>query len=560
MHARWALAFALVAVLATTPAQAWQEAHQTGLEAHLLVDAHGMASVEHEVWWHVVRGPLRSIDLVHFPPGAIVEPLVSIASEDGRSLGGRAVRREDGTVRITVDNPQALERGTFRFAVRSRVDLFAAQALSRDGATWRLSWTDPAATDGVDGSRLTLDIPSAPDEPRPIVAETGAIDDSIMTSVRRGTERDVLELVRARVARGESATWTIRLDPRALPSIELQPVSEPGACVARKPDRLRYASLGALLAAVGVSFGMLVQCKARAFGRVCAVRGGAPRGLMPLADRPRAVVAGLALAAAVGIEWVGEPILGAACLSIAMLAATLRGPNARQPVRGPGRWRALRPEDAFALCGGAGHWLDGGSAVGRAVALGVGAFVIATAFVAHWFDSETCWLAALDATALVPLFVTGRAAQLPPDGVESAVPWLSGAFRRLRAIAGVRVTPWARVAPDGGIADELRLLVVPRVAMSGVIGLEVGLAWSSTPVCWAATPEVLVRVVDGSDAAKKLASELPCARSTQGRRPDERVIRLVPRAPTRSSTVALVRVLADTLAYRRAATNPAVPS
>ena len=77
--------------------------------------------------------------------------------------------------------------------------------------------------------------------------------------------------------------------------------------------------------------------------------------------------------------------------------------------------------------------------------------------------------------------------------------------------------------------------------MPGVVGIEIGRAWSTTPAGWAATPEVLVRVLEGSSAAAKLAQVLPRARSLPGRRGDERVVRLRPRAGTRASTFALTR-------------------
>jgi hypothetical protein len=91
--------------------------------------------------------------------------------------------------------------------------------------------------------------------------------------------------------------------------------------------------------------------------------------------------------------------------------------------------------------------------------------------------------------------------------------------------------------------------------MPGVIGLEVGLAWSSTPVGWAATPEVLVRVLEGSAAAGRLSRSLPHLRGVPGRGLHERVLRMLPRTPTRTSTLALVRGLAEALMDRRA-TSP----
>ncbi len=561
MHARWAiaLAMALAAALAARGARAWQEAHQTGDDARLTVEANGVASVEQDLRWRVVRGPLRGIDLAGFPLGAVVDPQVTIAAADGRTLIGHAARREGGAVHVTVDDPRALVRGTFTFGLRARIDLVAAGAVARDGATWRLAWSGPVANDGVDGARMTIDLPAAPEEPRPIAPDTGAIDDSIAATSRRGAERDVLELVRPHVGRGQSAAWTIRLDPRALPLVVDPRMRPPRAATPPpEPDRVREVSLAALLLAVAVSFALLVDRKMRAFASACAPGGRRPRGLLPLPDRARAVLAGVSLAAAVGLEVLGQTTAGAACAAVAALAGALRAPAASPAVRGPGRWLALRPERAFARVRVPQHWLDLGSTTGRLTALGASALVGAAALIARRLDADGPWLAALDAVALVPLFVTGRAAQLPPHGVRSAAPWLAGAFRRLRRAAGVSVTPWARVAPDGVTADELRLLVTPRVAMPGVIGLEIGLAWSGTPVGWTATPEVLVRVLDGSDAARTLAREIPRVRSVPGRRSDERVFRLLPRAPTRSSTLTLVCALADVLTHRRVAVGRAM--
>jgi hypothetical protein len=192
------------------------------------------------------------------------------------------------------------------------------------------------------------------------------------------------------------------------------------------------------------------------------------------------------------------------------------------------------------------------------------ALVVACATAAHRFGAEAPWLVALDAAALVPLFTTGLASQLPPHGGRSAVPWIARAFCRLRSAQALRVAPWARIADSGesqaalDSVDELRVLVLPRAAMPGVVGIELGLAWSSTPVGWTSSPEVLARVLDGSAAAAKLASETAGVRVVPGRRPNERVAVLVPRSPTRSGAVALVRAVAAALTDRRVAYPPKV--
>jgi len=542
-----ALAVALVALLVSRRASAWQEAHQTGDDVHVRVDEAGVAQVEHRIAWHVVRGPLKSIDLVSIDPGVVLEPDVPIAAEDGRSLLAHAARRDDRTVRITVDEPRALMRGTFTFEVRWKVDLVATRALSRDGATWRLAWAAPVATDGFDASRTTLDLPAAPDAPAPIVADTGAVDEGAVASVRREPGRDVLELVRPHVARGEAPLWTVRLDPRALPAVVAPRLRSPSDSAAPpEPDRVRETSLAVGLGALALLVALLVARKDRVFSARCQAAGAVARGLLPLPAAGRAALAGVSLAAAVGLELAGHPTLGALLVALATLSAALRAPAAKLPPRGPGRWLALRPEEAFAPLPPA--W----TADALAVVVGV-ACVAGAGAALRGLDASAPWLVALDAVALVPLLVTGRASQRPPAGIRASAPWLARAFRALRATGALRVSPWARVPLEASAPDELRLLVVPRVAMPGVVGIEVGLAWSASPVGWVASPELLARVLDGSAAAAKLARDLPGSRTVTGRRPDERVVRLLPRAPSHASAVALARGLAAALTDRRAA-------
>ncbi len=536
------------------PAFAWQEAHQTGDDATVHVDAAGVAQVEHRVRWHVVRGPLKSIDLVNVEPAAELEPVVTITGEDGHTFEARAERHDERTVHIVTAQPRSLMRGTFTFDVRWRVDLAASHALSHDGSTWRMSWSAPVATDGFDAATTVFEVPAAPDPPVAIVADTGAVDDGAVASLHREPGMDALSLVRPHVARGESPVWTLRLDPRALPLVADPTLRSPSEAKApAEPDRVRDASIFAGLAALGVLFGLLVHRRARAYAKACAARDVRPRALLPLGDAARAVLAGAALAGAVGLQVTGRTTAAAACVALATLAAALRAPAGKIPVRGPGRWLSLTPEHAFAGASGASPARAEIRAPGLlAAAAAIGAVVIA-AVVAARFDPEGPWLASIDGVALLPLLLTGRRSQLPPDAARTAAPWLARLFARLRRTSALRVSPWARI-PDASPAptpDELRLLVLPRAAMPGVLGVEVGLAWSHSPTGWVGTPEVLARVLDGSAAATRLARQLPAGRVVPGRRPEERVMRLVPRAPTRGHVAALVRSLADTLTDRR---------
>ncbi|HEY3820178.1 MAG TPA: hypothetical protein VGL81_23600 [Polyangiaceae bacterium] len=542
-----AVAVAAVALLAAGRAHAWQEAHQTGDDVVVRVDPAGTAEIQHAIRWHVVRGPLKSIDVVHVDPAVTLEPDVPILTEDGRSLLAHASRRDDRTVRITIDEPRALMRGNFTFDLRGRVDLVSSHALARDGATWRLVWSSPVANDGFDAAHTVFDLPAAPDPPQPILADTGAVDDGAVSALRREPGRDRLELVRPHVSRGESPVWTVRVDPRALPDVSdprLRPPAE--AAVAPEPDRVREASMAVGLAALALLFGLCVGRKARVFAAACTARGATSRALLPIPDAARAALAGIALSGGVALELSARATAGAACIAVATLAAALRAPSFRPAARGPGRWLAFRPEEAFAP--GPSTWT--GDALAAVLAL---AGVVAVAVLGRRFDAEAPWLVALDASVLVPLFVTGRPSQLPPDGARTAAPWLARVHAALRAVPQLRVRPWARVPLEGTSPDELRLLVLPRAALPGLLGIELGLAWSCSPVGWSSTPEVLTRVVEGSPAAARLAQELPAMRLVPGRRPDERVVRLLPRAPTRAAAAALARTLSETFTDRRVA-------
>ncbi len=111
--------------------------------------------------------------------------------------------------------------------------------------------------------------------------------------------------------------------------------------------------------------------------------------------------------------------------------------------------------------------------------------------------------------------------------------------------------PWGRVIVDGSTIDELRLLVLPRIAMPGVIGIELGLAWTSAQTGWVSSPEILVRVLEGSAAAAKLSQTSAASQSVPGRRSDERVVRLAPLRPTLDGAVAVTSSAADLLTDRR---------
>lgn len=578
MHPRRAvaLAIAFLPLVVPAPARAWQEAHELGQDFVVRVEATGVASVEDKVRWRVVRGPLKSLDFGNLDVDHVRDPSATVTAEDGRPLAAHLVRQDARTFRVVIDEPHAPAHGVFAFDLRWQTDLVASHALTRDGASLRLAWSAPAAIDGFDGARTVFDVPAAADPPQAIVPETGLADEGAVASLRRDPGRDVLELTRPHVAHGEAVTWTLRLDARAFaPGIASSPVADTAPAPADEEDRIHDASLLAGLLLLAGAFAALVAAKTRAFAAASAARGARARALLPVPDSLRAVSAGVALAGGVALQALGGPVrptLGGVLVAFAALAAAQRSPASQPRVRGPGRWLVLRPAEAFAdlrdRCHGnkltQGAWLDAATVRGRLVLSVVTAAVVAAVVVLSRFAVEAAWVLAMDAGVLLPLWLTGSVAQLPPYGSGAVAPWLVRAFRRLRATPGLRAAPWGRLALDGAI-DEIRVLVLPRASMPGVVGIEVGQAWCSTPVGWASVPELLVRVTDGSAAAAKLARMTSTLKESVfvGRKPDERVVRLVPRGPAASDAVALARAVALELAERRAvtmATPGATPS
>ena len=544
---------ALCALLATAPAAAGQEVRLLGSDAHLRVEASGLASVETIMRWRVVRGPLQSIDIVSLSPMAIAGPQATAVTEDGRNLATRLIRLDDTRLRILIEEPHPPTRGSVALNLRWQVDLAFTGSLVRGDSNWRLAWSAPVADNGFDSARTVIDLPAAPEPPLAILPDTGTIDNGADATLVREPGRDVLQLVRPHVARGEVVTWIVRVDSHAFPMSSQSPAASSDESKSAAP----MTSRGQLFTTIGIgilalAFGLLVDKKVRRFAVACASQGvGGPPGLLPLALGLRGPLAGLALAAGLQTQALGRLTAGTALLAGAALCTALSPPTTCRP-RGPARWRVLRPEDAFSrgTCE-KDRWSGLNAASASALLLAFTALLVAISWRVAGAYAYRSWLGAMNCVVVIAMLMTGRVSQLPSRGTPATKRWLSTVFGHLKRIDVLQVAPWARVTLDGAV-DELRLLALPRAAVPGVVGIEVGLAWSGTPVGWIAAPQVLVRFLDDSCAAAKLALALPTARAVPGRRAEEKVMLLSPRVPARSATVALTRMLTQLLAERRA--------
>jgi hypothetical protein len=545
-------------VVTATPARA-ADVRFASDEARVTVNEAGVARVEHALKYRVI-GPLpRSVELTGVEPEALVDPVVPTLLDGAPASDAHLERKGDRAVRVTFD-PAPARRGAVRSSVLSvrvayTVDLVKAGELTPSGAMWRLRWTAPAAPEGYDSARTTFDLPAAPTEPRLVADEGAAEDDGRTTTLKRGPERDELAIERPHVAKGEPATWSARVDPRAFPRV-VDPTLRPSPAASPQPESPTRTRGWLVAALVGILFGALVRAKHAAFARACKESGVAPAGLVGfMPGALGAWLAGAALGAAVVAQASSMPVLGALGVVVAMVLAVSRATRPAPAPRGPGQWLALSADEAFARGPDAGvlGCADAATDAGKWVLVGVALAAVGTGVALALGSTQIvwAWLVPLDALALLPVLITGSRAQLPPDRVAAPKERLAALHRSLKRDAALRVAPWARVPTGASVPDELRLLVVPRAPIPGVVGIEVGVAWTATPAGYAPEPEVLVRVREATAAAARMVALAPGRRAVHGRKTDERVVRLVPTLPSRAGTIALVKRLASELRDRR---------
>src|SRR5437588_463722 len=83
-----------------------------------------------------------------------------------------------------------------------------------------------------------------------------------------------------------------------------------------------------------------------------------------------------------------------------------------------------------------------------------------------------------------------RSAQLPPSLARAPARALRALFAKLQKREAMRTVPWARVPVGQSNPDELRLMALPRIAMPGLLAIEIGYAYGRTPTGYAGAPEI----------------------------------------------------------------------
>ncbi|MBX3232728.1 MAG: hypothetical protein KIT84_43405 [Labilithrix sp.] len=520
----------------------------------------GIANVQHHLRYRVVAGRFKTLDLVGIDPRAELAPDTVLTPEKGGNEVAAHVEttKTPGTVRIVIDDPKhrGLTRGAYVADVKYRLDLVSTKMLTRDGAMWKLAWTAPPAPEGHDGARVVIDVPAAPTEPR--LASSNEATTTLVT-LRRGTERDELELVRPHVARGDAVVWAARLDPKAFPRVTT-PELRPPPPVETTPPSLLASNLARVLVAVGFAaiagvLSMLLRSKRATVRDEAAARGLVARPVVALPWGLGPFVYGVVTTGALAALLWWSPIGGAALVMIAMALAAHRAPGAIVKPRSPGAWQSvsdpavLVPKKAAPTSA-----LDLGATKGKIV---FALFLVAVGVAAFFLRVKVPQIAIalpLVACAVVPVWLTGTRAQMPPAPVDLAARMLRPARDMIASsldLAHVELGTIGRVTTGAGAAiDEVRLAGAPKDKTPGLRAIELALA--TAPGSWGASPEVLVRFDARSPAAKRIDALAAGSKVLRGRADGENVVRLVPEEPTAGAAAALVARLLVSLEGRRA--------
>lgn len=584
-----AAALALGSLALPRSAWAWVDTRIAGDDVRVDIAKDGSARVEHKITLRISGGPLKALDLRGVDADAVPEADGYVVPSKEAASGSLAQAepvtiemlppsthtQEDGSkdpsvMRIRFDADKGLSRGSFVVFVRYKTELFRRGLLRRDGSMAQLRWPGLSWNDGFDSARATFILPSGPTEPRPddvTVTETaeGAAatpPPSTLSTLRRGTGRDELELLRPYAPKGEAVLWTVRFDARALdvtaaktPTADATAPTAPSSVTPARRDVL-FFSAGLLF----VLYSLLVAFKSREVERSTKAAGAIARPLIPLPMYVRAIAAGAALVGGLSLQlFLRTGTLGALFVAIAAALSMFRAPEvpSASRLRGPGAWLPISEEEAFArLPRRTGTYLDVSTRAGKALLLSTLGLLGAAVYFVSERSLYHAYLLGFDVVTILAIFCTGRQSDIPLDAVSYAKPFLQDVTKRLRKALRksgeeVRIIPRIRLPEGSAVADEMRLVIVPRSPLTGFVALEIGVV--SIPSAQSAVhhPEVIVRVAAGSPCEEALATVLEQGKNQRGRRSSERAIAFSPRLPTTWMTTDLALGLLAALRQAR---------
>ncbi|HVU05757.1 MAG TPA: hypothetical protein VHE30_28605 [Polyangiaceae bacterium] len=550
---------------ASSPAFGWVEKTVTSDSVTVDVERDGSAVVSHEILLALRGGPLPEIVVEPVDQDAALLPEATATSAKSGVAAGYplplSATKDGDKVRLHVLEGKGLRSGSYQLRFSYRTNLLAGGHVTPGTEMTRVEWHGLAFSNGMDAAKVVFRVPrgnlpprlraKAGTDPSSDIADDGA--GVFLSTLRRGDERDELEVVRPHVAKSESVAWSVVVDrgtfdagaePEAsIPEAPAAVIAAPKAAPPRRPPPRSLVFLAAAVALLAV---LVLVVKDRGLARLGAERRVSPRPLLPAPLALRGLCAALSIpGAAVLVAAFSEPELALGVFLLGLVAQTYLPPAATPVLRGPGKWERRDPDFAFDDAPprlGALRFVDAGHPFGFVLFVSLLAATVAGALVAMRSSTFHGVAAALASTALFPVFFTGRSAELPPDPTRTPVRILEWLHDMLARDARLDVAPFVRLPLGQTRHDEIRLLVLPRQAVPGLVGIEVGVEYRAFPLGHVGLPFVLVRVREGSPAEDALPKGHLW---TRGRTPDERVAALRPRFFARRALLALVRETAS---------------
>lgn len=548
-------------LLAPRAAGAWVETIVRSHEARVEVNRDGHAIVRHDLVLKLRGGPMKSLEIggIGVIGEALPDARVRTAVQGSSGAWPLSLASmEDGSLRLRIGAERGLRGGSYQFSFAYHVDLkeLGRISLADDGV--ELSFIGPRLTTGVDSAKATFVVPRGSRAPRLGRSdETGA--GVLLSEVRRGSELDEVELVRAHLAIGEPAIWRVVVDREALSPAALERTADlVESSSAPKLGASRSALLEGnasqrylpLTGMIGILLGALVFLKGffvKKAGQLSDVR---VKALLPGPPLFRAVVVAFAVSAGAFLALLQRPWWAVAALSFACAAATHLLPVRVVRPRGPGVWEMLDGGVRPVLRSLPGLVFEVRHLLGFATFAAITLVIVA---VAYRILPESNYFALMVLSlelVVVPLFFTGQLRDFPQLPVEQARPWLMFLRRGVDSeIAKLEL--WGRRSSTGGDSnrgepsllaiDETRIRLILKEAPGGLRALEVSLD-EGAGAC--VMPCVVIRALEESPAIRALPPDVPWQR---GRGPEERVAVLRPSAPTPAQLLRLLRTLLTNL-------------
>lgn len=549
-------------------ARGWVERTVASDSVTVDLDRAGSALVTHEILLAIRGGPMKEFSVEPIDADAEMQAeATATLAKSGQAAGlplPLSVVKDGTKITLRPLVGKGLRGGRYSVRFAYRTDLAAAGRVATRVGRTVVEWSGPSFPDGIDSVRVVFRVPRGSTPPRLPSSEAGdatLVEDELggvfLSTSRRAADKDELEIVRPHVAKGEVVLWRAVVDgasfdlaPREVPVV-VEPEPAPAPTPKAAPRTSETVPV-AIAAAAGAVYALLVFLKARLVRAACAARRAVPRPLLPLSTLLRALLAGASMAGAAFLVHFGWPTFAGASLLVALAAATHLAPLAPLTPRGPGKWTRLddaaldAPPAAEAV---PGRFMDVTSLRGFVpFVLLLGGIVTAAVMLGRRSSYEGVAVA-LAASALLPLFFTGRGGELPPDpwtAPRALCDWLANA---LAGDGTLSVHPIGRMPLGRDVPDELRLAVAPAEPLPGLLGIEVGLDVHRGAFGYLELPFVILRVQDAAPAANALPKGLLW---TRGRTEDERVSVLRPKLPTRRLTAELARDVARRLSKKRA--------